>query len=208
MGENLHAIFKGHVEEWRALPDDDRMTPLIPRALALKKPTLKDIDHHIISQVGGREPPFPFESADAYYINASSHRALADIRVPFLAINAADDPIVAYSPGEEAKKTASCALVVTPHGGHLGWFQGGSPVGSGPPPERWVRQPALEWIRACAEDYLPDNETLSVDDGRSLRDGYVVDKTHKTVGFKIIQEGIEIDGVKPAKSKYNVSAGL
>jgi hypothetical protein len=42
------------------------MTPLIPKALALKKPTLKDIDHHIIAQVGGRDPPFPFESADAY----------------------------------------------------------------------------------------------------------------------------------------------
>lgn len=42
------------------------MTPLIPKALALKSPTLKDIDHNIIAQVGGRRPPFPFKSADDY----------------------------------------------------------------------------------------------------------------------------------------------
>lgn len=127
--------------------------------------------------------------------------------MPFLAINSADDPIVAHSPAEEATKSASCALVVTRHGGHLGWFQGGSPIGFGPPPDRWIRSPALEWLRACAEDYVPDNELLPAsDDGRVVRDdGYVVDKTKKVVGFKVIEEGILVDGTKPARL---ISKGL
>ena len=139
-------------------------------------------------------------------IDASSHRALTDIRVPFLAINAADDPIVGYSPGEEANNSISCALFVTQHGGHLGWFQGGSPVGFSPPPDRWIRKPALEWLRVCAEDYIPENEDLLFGDNDCfVRDGFVVDKVKKNVGFKVVEEGIVFDGTKPAGG---LSAGL
>lgn len=125
--------------------------------------------------------------------------------MPFLAINSADDPIVGYSPGDETTRSVSCALVVTQHGGHLGWFQGGSPIGSSPPPDRWIRKPALEWLRACVEDYVPANEILQFGADRFVRDGYVVDKAKEKIGFKVVEEGIVFDGTKPANS---LSAGL
>jgi len=54
---------------------------------------------------------------------------------------------------------------------------------------------------------VPDNELLPAsDDGRVVRDdGFVVDKTKKVVGFKVIEEGIMVDGTKPARL---ISTGL
>lgn len=134
--------------------------------------------------------------------------------MPFLAINAADDPIVAHNPTEETEAGLTSALAVTPYGGHLGWFQGGSFLtglfGRGIPPDRWVRQPVLEFLRACAEDYVPDPKYGVAKNGEDTikRDGFVLEKgKEKYSGFKVVQEGIIIKGEQDQSSK-DLIAGL
>jgi len=198
LGGNLMALFHRNLESIRRLPPDDRLAPQIANILSLKNPTLKDVDQAMTRFIGGSSPPFPFESADTYYVWASSHHELPKIRVPFLAINAADDPIVGFVPSEETARSLTCALAVTPSGGHLGWFHGGGWFGK---PERWIRQPVLEWLCAVGEDYVADSK-LGVQ-GRSgtiERDGFVLEKGKDLVGYRFVQRGIVVDGVMPAST--------
>ncbi|KIY50885.1 AB-hydrolase YheT, partial [Fistulina hepatica ATCC 64428] len=89
------------------------------------------------------------ENAVAYYRNASSFRAVKDIRVPFLAINAADDPVDTRA----AAENGWAALALTPHGGHLGWFEQRDGRHSGQP-QRWVQRPLLEWLCAMGDEFV------------------------------------------------------
>ncbi|KAF9514146.1 hypothetical protein BS47DRAFT_1343474 [Hydnum rufescens UP504] len=198
LGGNLMALFHRNLESIRTLPPDDRLAPQIANILSLKNPTLKDVDQAMTRFIGGSSPPFPFESADAYYVWASSHHELPKIRVPFLAINAADDPIVGFVPSEETARSLTCALAVTPSGGHLGWFHGGGWFGK---PERWIRQPVLEWLCAVGEDYVADSKLGVQGRSRTIeRDGFVLEKGKDLVGFRFVQRGIVVDGLVPAST--------
>ncbi|KAF9514147.1 hypothetical protein BS47DRAFT_1382135 [Hydnum rufescens UP504] len=198
LGANLMALFHQHFETFRHLPPDDRLTPQIPTILSLKNPTMKDVEEAMIRFIGGSSPPFPFETVDAYYVWASSHHDVPKIRVPFLAINAADDPIVGFVPSEETARSLTCALAVTPSGGHLGWFHGGGWFGK---PERWIRQPALEWLRAVGEDYVPDSKLGVQGRCRTIeRDGFVLEMGKDLVGCRVLQQGIIVDGLTPTST--------
>ncbi|KAF8342246.1 AB-hydrolase YheT [Cantharellus anzutake] len=195
LGGTLLASFRIHVDSLRKLPPDDRLAPQLDNIMSLKKnPTLKEVDEAFIRFCGGHSPPFPFKSADDYYAWGSSHHHLSSIRVPFLAISSADDPIIGIAPTKEAIHGQTTALVVTPAGGHLGWFQGGSPIGR--PPDRWFRKPALQFLRAAAEDYVPDSRYGPPKDGsdRIERDGFVLERGKDLVGFKVVSTGEIIHG--------------
>ena len=128
---------------------------------------------------------------------------MSSIRVPFLAINAADDPIVGFTPAEETVHGQTCALAVTPSGGHLGWFHGGSPIGRGGPPERWIRKPVLEFLRAAAEDYIPDSRHGPPRGGRDCieRDGFVLERGKDLVGYQVVSTGHIIHGERNQSGK-------
>lgn len=214
------------------------MTPIIEPVLALKNPTFLEVDAIITRTVGGPRPTFPLPTALAYCTYtlssslctrktiqrfaliltgkyASSHKHPHKIRVPFLAINAADDPIVAHNPTEETEHSTTCALAVTPYGGHLGWFQGGAFLaglfGRGLPPDRWVRAPVLEFLRACAEDLVRDEAHGTGRGGRDRfvrDDGFVLEKGKEDiVGFKVVEEGIIIRGAEDTTAD-DLIAGL
>jgi len=210
LGGNLMALIRGHVDTLRKLPPDDRLAPQMANILSLKKPTLKQVDHALTRFCGGGSPPFPFKSADEYYVWASSHRHISSIRVPFLAINAADDPIVGFTPAEETVHGQTCALAVTPSGGHLGWFHGGSPIGRGGPPDRWIRKPVLEFLRAVAEDYIPDSRHGPPKGGRDCieRDGFVLERGKDLVGYQVVSTGHIIHGERNQSGKDNKKQGL
>ncbi|KII88545.1 hypothetical protein PLICRDRAFT_111152 [Plicaturopsis crispa FD-325 SS-3] len=133
-------------------------------ALNLKGPTLEDFDNAMTRFFGGTDRPhgvFPLDKAEDYYRWASTHKVVADVGVPFLAINAADDPVVQKVP-MNAGGNGLCAMVLTAKGGHLGWFEAGD--------RRWITKPVLEWLHAVGTD-LVYNKTR----GRPLRevDGYI-----------------------------------
>jgi predicted alpha/beta-fold hydrolase len=129
------------------------MAKQVTATLALKNPQLDEIDDSWTRFVGSNSPYFPFKTNREYYIYTSCHRALNDIRIPFLTINAGDDPIVRSVP-VNAIGPGWGVMVITQGGGHLGWFEAGVKFGEA---TRWIKKPVLEWLRAVGEDLVLDN---------------------------------------------------
>lgn len=75
-------------------------------------------------------PLHGFESADDYWRRASAKPKLRDIRIPAYLINAINDPLVpAHSLPQAADVSASCHLIHTRQGGHVGYMTGHWPPG-------------------------------------------------------------------------------
>ncbi|KAJ1305168.1 hypothetical protein OPQ81_000199 [Rhizoctonia solani] len=182
MGGNLLKLLSRHVKTLAKLPPSP-LTPHIPRAFSLRNPTLKQVDAHLTIIAGGHSPPFPFPSPDEYYEWARSDTHLGMVRVPLLAINAADDPIVRTLPVEAALGSKCVVLAVTPKGGHLGWFEGGTPWGRSRPPPRWIRKPVKEWIEATCEVLTSGREVG--DEWVEDEKGFTVERERRHIGFKV-----------------------
>ena len=150
---------------------------------------LIDFDEAVTRVVGGSSPPFPFTSAQDYYTAGSSHTMLGDIRVPFLAVSAGDDPIASIPP-VGMTDNGWVAIAVTRGGGHLGWFEAGKTFGQ---VERWIRRPVVEWIRAIGEDLLVQGQR-----GRPLHevDGFLKEVGRDDIGCKEVEGGGHVVGVE------------
>lgn len=131
----------------------------------------EEIDEETGELKGDAEFPIRQGGGKEYYRLSSGHKMLHRIKTPFLALNASDDPIVAKIPYDDIiMRSEYVVQVVTPFGGHLGWFEGGwngkgngktgkrvkNQDGSKAPPERWVRGAVLEWLQATGEDLLAE----------------------------------------------------
>ena len=152
MGTNLLSLVKAHAVAL-ATDADSRMEQVLPGTLALNNPTIEEFDHSFSRVVGDRNPPYPFETAMDYYAWSSSHEVLPGIRIPLLAINAADDPIVQQVP-TDLGGNGWVALRLTGGGGHLGWFE--SAPGGMWKLQRWITKPMMEWLRAVGEDLVTE----------------------------------------------------
>jgi uncharacterized protein len=185
MGNNLLKLYNHHLDSLKQF-QGSHLLSLHDKILDLKNPKLVDVDELLVSQSGGASPPWPFKCARDYYAYASSDQALPGIRVPFLAISADDDPIVRVIPKpDEAGTEASewVAVVVTPGGGHLGWFEDGKRRGE---IGRWVKQPVLQWVQALVDEFVKEpnqgaRETEEVD-------GFTREVGRPNIGFKAVGE--------------------
>lgn len=182
MGTNLIKLYRHHLDSLKNFPDS-HLWSQHDKILSLKNPKLIDVDELLVSQSGGSSPPWPFASAMDYYAHASSDQALPGIRVPYLAISAEDDPIVRVipKPDEGAKASEWVAVVITPGGGHLGWFEDGEQKRE---VRRWVRKPVLQWLQALVDEFVRDpkqhaRETEEVD-------GFTREVGRPNIGFKEI----------------------
>lgn len=187
MAQNLINLLKRHTTTVEKMKED-RLSPIIPKVLAMKKPTLRDFDDTVTRVVGGSSPPFPLPSADAYYRWASSDHHLENIRVPLLALNAADDPVVGHCP-LGVGNNGFVALALTKGGGHLGWFEsaGASTI------RRWVTRPVLEWLRAVHED-LERGEHRPLE---LVQDGeWTSEAGREHLGVKFLSDVGEVKGVE------------
>ncbi|EJT96636.1 AB-hydrolase YheT [Dacryopinax primogenitus] len=152
MGTNLRLFIKSHLPEILAHPRGQNVKHHIDDLFRFHSPSIRTVDSHVTKHLGGHTPPFPFATVDAYYRWASCHTWLPSIRVPFLAVNADDDPIVnrRMLPLQEIQGSDWCVLGVTRGGGHLGWF-----TGNQHPPTRWIHTPILQFAHAAIRDYVP-----------------------------------------------------
>ncbi|THU90460.1 AB-hydrolase YheT, partial [Dendrothele bispora CBS 962.96] len=132
----------------------------VSTTLKLRFPGLDDFDDAFTRIAGGVPQDLNFSSYQEYYAWASSHHVLKDVRRPLLAINAADDPVIRFVPKTEQEVgNPWTTVVVTPGGGHLGWF---SPAPSSHKysmtaglmeTSRWTTKPVLEWLDMAGNDF-------------------------------------------------------
>lgn len=188
MGSNLVNLMKRNAASISALPES-KLSHILPHLFSLKSPTLHDVDQCLTRMVGGSSPPFPFPSALDYYKWASSHDCLKDIRVPTLAVNAADDPIVGHVP-LDVGGNGYVALVITPGGGHLGWFECFDQHGQ---VRRWITCPAIEWLRAIGEDLITSPVRYPLVE---VIDGWTSEVGRPGLGYMLAGEVGEIVGVE------------
>lgn len=183
MADNLRNLIRGHLPSLAKL-GPSAITPHLEPLMKSRNVGLIFVDERIVRFVGGTSPPFPFSSAMEYYTWASSHHHVKAIRVPFLAINALDDPIVTTLPLPLPEEASSVAIVATRHGGHLGWFQRNKqtgPLGV----ERWIRQPVCEWLRAVGEEMVVE---MKEDGAVEEVNGFKCQIGHPEVGYRVVGE--------------------
>lgn len=107
----------------------------IDTAHVLKSSTIKQFDDRFTCKV------FGYPTVEDYYKDATLKTRVHQLARPVLCLNAADDPFAPmYSiPMKEAEENENIAIVVTSHGGHIGFLEGTFPRDKNYM-YRWVKQ--------------------------------------------------------------------
>ncbi|KUI52683.1 hypothetical protein VP1G_00251 [Cytospora mali] len=107
---------------------------------------------------------YPTESA--YYRDASSSDSVLAIRIPYLAIQAADDPIAVVTaiPYQEFKTNPYTVCLTTSLGGHLAYFE----IGGG----RWHAKPVSNFLKNMATKVDLDSISHQVDGDTVIKPQY------------------------------------
>ncbi|KAF9480145.1 AB-hydrolase YheT [Pholiota conissans] len=182
MGGNLMRLLKRHLHVISQDPDH-YVAQAAENALKLKNPTLEDFDQAFTRVGGGPPPNFPFPDSEAYYIWGSSHKIVSKITVPFLAINAADDPVVRHVP-MDGEGNGLVVMELTTGGGHLGWFQQGPGY-----VDRWTTKPVLEWLKLVGDDVAYDPKPKGLPTYTD-KDGFLREEGRPEIGVKVVEEGV------------------
>ncbi|KAI0655786.1 AB-hydrolase YheT [Cubamyces menziesii] len=187
LAHNMATLIKSHANK---LANNPKLSEALPYLLALPSPTLWDFDTFYTYEHRSQDSQCPFQSPGDFYRWASSHNVLSDVRVPLLAINADDDPIVRDLPVDVGGNPL-VSLVVTRGGGHLGWFASEEEGILKRRRTRWVKKPVLEWLRAVGEDLaveLPRGRPLCTDGE------YISEIGRPDLGCKEVEGGGKFSG--------------
>lgn len=178
MSHNLIQLLKTHVSALSRAPSDE-VTRAVAATLSLKSPTIEQFDDTFTRIAGGSPPASPLSSSKEYYEWASSHYVLPQVRVPLLAVNSADDPVVQKVPIDEGIHNRWTVIAVTNGGGHLGWFENGTDTRL----TRWITKPVLQWLNLSVELHNAEQKTLP----RILdEDGYIKEEGRAALGCRLI----------------------
>jgi len=115
--------------------------------------SLVELDDVFIKKMAG------FHHLDEFYAVNSSCNYVNQIKIPVLLLNALDDPLVPeellVTPHNHVKCNESALFVVTYHGGHLGFFEGGL---FGVSPLTWLDKALMQYIVAVLKTNQPTAE--------------------------------------------------
>ena len=139
--QNLLYVFEKHLDVFLGIQD------VIPIEDILSSRFVYNFDNHVTKNI------FGYRTVDEYYRVASSAQYVPDIKIPFIALNALDDPISIKGciPFDEIECNPNCVLVTTAGGGHLGWWAADG--------TRWYAAVVAEWIQSLLEiDPLEDEK--------------------------------------------------
>eukprot|EP00164_Ancoracysta_twista_P007485 GFYU01010630.1.p1 GENE.GFYU01010630.1~~GFYU01010630.1.p1 ORF type:complete len:407 (+),score=79.63 GFYU01010630.1:110-1330(+) len=121
-----------------------------------------DVDHILQSQTI-REleqrsvcPMYGYQDEFEYYQDGSSVNYIPSIRIPYMFLNAQDDPFLGYVPWEMCRNNPNVLLVVTKTGGHVAFPQGLAPFN-----KTFMDHACLDFFKNVMEHphTLPDRET-------------------------------------------------
>jgi len=173
----------------------------------LKSPTFTKVNAHLTAIIGGAPPEFPHSTVEDFYRWASCATDIRGVRVPLLAINADDDPIVQVLPEEEVRTgsseeggTGNVMMIVTRGGGHVGWFHGKDGK------QRWIMKPITQWFRALNEEVIfpsPESGAADITKRETIlcEDGFIRAKGEREeIGFKVFREHESLPSGSPPSS--------
>jgi predicted alpha/beta-fold hydrolase len=116
------------------------------RAVNFRFRTVHEFNESFLTRV------WEFGSAARYYALCSAAQFLPAIRVPALAITSRDDPIVPVASFERARFSPSTQVLITEHGGHLGFVGRAEPAD---PDGRWMDWRVVDWVTGTLAGYGP-----------------------------------------------------
>lgn len=118
--------------------------------------------------------------------------SLADVRIPLLTLNAKDDPVAYSTPHGMANE--NICMVITPGGGHLGWFESWN--------TRWVTRPVLQWCKMIVEDFVL--ERMHGRETYIAEGGFLKEVGQDHIGCMEIEGGLEgmIVGMTPEEFSF------
>ncbi|MEW5315800.1 MAG: hypothetical protein WDW38_007205 [Sanguina aurantia] len=143
LSDGLKKIFAKHQLVWNGAKGPARPDLVLPSK------TIREFDDAITRHT------FGWPSVDAYYAGSGSAHSIPAITIPFLCLQALDDPIAPAEAIPYAALAANphAALVGTPCGGHLGWVAGaGAPFGA-----PWSDAAMLEWLVSVIAELKSDD---------------------------------------------------
>lgn len=196
MGGNLRTVLQRHLSVMRQNPKLD-----VDAIIANPNLTIYEFDTLITSKCGG------FTSTEQYYRSQSPKNFVGNIRVPFLSINALDDPIATSRgiPLDVVQKNPNIVFALTRHGGHLGWFAGPFSFIT---KKRWVVRPIIEWLKAIHTADPAPRKHKAISEAKAPRQGddMVIDPEDPECGFKELGEDAITGGDDPTQD--SLVAGL
>ena len=127
-------------------------------------------------------PAAGFDSTEAFMDETSSAHAIVGNTIPYLALNALDDPLLLGKdlPRAEVRASSSTVLATTKNGGHLGWFgrwQDGTPEG------RWSARVGGDWFTGIESLKLA---ARPVPDFTVTDDGWVYPVGRPYMGYQVL----------------------
>ena len=113
-----------------------RLVPGAPVPESYRRPhRLFDFDNRYTAPLAG------FENAHEYYFRCSATQFVPRIRVRTLILTSRDDPLVPIAPFEKLNLPESVSLLMTDHGGHLGYIA----KHGIDPDRRWLDWRVIDW---------------------------------------------------------------
>ncbi|KAL3957554.1 hypothetical protein ACCO45_008132 [Purpureocillium lilacinum] len=167
MGTAMKQLISGHKTEIETFTDLD--------LAAVEKVTyLHEFDREVQYM-----PNLGYPTEYAYYRDASSTDAVLGIRIPFIALNATDDPIAVNEalPYEEFRQNPSTILITTSLGGHLCWFENGG--------SRWHPRPIGNFLNHMAFN-------VDLDSVKPLQDARTTDKASRGADYDPMRRKLAI----------------
>lgn len=140
LATSLRKYFKRHMHHFTS-NSGEQGTINIAAALAFK--TVRDWDAAVIV------PQYGFKDTDEFYATGSTAGRIHEIGIPFLALNAEDDPICPTDglPQKAFAKNENTISVITPCGGHVAWIEN-SGVFLPKFTYSWDNRVIVEWLQA------------------------------------------------------------
>ena len=117
----------------------------------LNSSTVREFDDRFIAPMCG------FKNCTEYYTAATLHtKPLDKISVPLLCLNAADDPFAPEGslPLRLFQRCVNVAMILTRHGGHIGFTEGFFPRGAG-----YMEKVVVQYIHALLEHWSETHPT-------------------------------------------------
>jgi predicted alpha/beta-fold hydrolase len=104
--------------------------------------TLQEFDDKITKPLWG------YQTIQEYYDESSGKHWVPEIRIPFLVIQALDDPICPQTviPWKSIRSNPNVILVTTKHGGHIAWLEGWTPTGN-----NWADRVSMEFVHSVLD---------------------------------------------------------